>query len=68
MGIDTNMMIEAFHRAFKYNYLKGKNSRRVYNSLVNLLKYSYHTDKRKEHRQAEKTSKLSQEKYSINNW
>ena len=24
MGINTNMIVEAFHRVFKYNYLKGK--------------------------------------------
>ena len=24
LGINTNMIVEAFHRVFKYNYLKGK--------------------------------------------
>ena len=24
MGINTNMIVEAFHRVFKYGYLKGK--------------------------------------------
>lgn len=37
-GINTNMYVEAFHRVFKYNYLKGKTNRRVDNCLFNLIK------------------------------
>ena len=40
MGINTNMMVEAFHRVFKHNYLKGKYNKRVDNCLVNLMKYT----------------------------
>ena len=40
MGINTNMIVEAFHRVFKYNYLKGKNNKRVDNCLFNHLKYT----------------------------
>ena len=40
MGINTNMMVEAFHRVFKYGYLKGKSNRRVDNCLVNLMKFA----------------------------
>lgn len=40
MGINTNMIVEAFHRVFKYNYLKGKYNKRVDNCLFNLLKYT----------------------------
>ena len=39
LGINTNMVLEAFHGSFKYNYLKGKSNKRVDNCLVNLLKY-----------------------------
>ena len=39
MGINTNMVLELFHRAFKYNYLKGKTNKRNDSCLVNLLKY-----------------------------
>ena len=39
MGINTNMLVEAFHRVFKYNYLKGKMNKRVDKCVVNLLKY-----------------------------
>lgn len=39
MGINTNMLVEAFHRVFKYNYLKGKVNKRVDKCVVNLLKY-----------------------------
>ena len=39
MGINTNMAVEAFHRVFKYNYLKGKANKRVDNCMVNLLQY-----------------------------
>ena len=39
-GINTNMFVEAFHRTFKYNYLKGKYNKRVDTVLVNLLKFS----------------------------
>ena len=38
-GINTNMFVEAFHRTFKYNYLKGKYNKRVDTVLVNLLKF-----------------------------
>ena len=40
LGINTNMFCEAFHRVFKYKYLKGKINRRVDKCLVNLLKFS----------------------------
>ena len=40
MGINTNMMVEAFHRVFKHNYLKGKYSKRTNSCLVNLQKYT----------------------------
>ena len=40
LGFNTNMFCEAFHRVFKYNYLKGKQNRRVDKCLVNLMKYS----------------------------
>ena len=40
LGINTNMMVEAFHRVFKYNYLKGKYYKRVDSCLVNLQKYT----------------------------
>ena len=39
MGINTNMVVEAFHRVFKYNYLKGKVNKRVDKCLVNLMKF-----------------------------
>lgn len=39
LGINTNMVVEAFHRVFKYSYLKGKCNKRVDNCLINLLKY-----------------------------
>ena len=39
LGINTNMLVEAFHRVFKYNYLKGKANKRVDKCVVNLLKY-----------------------------
>jgi len=34
------MFCEAFHRVFKYNYLRGKQNKRVDKCLVNLLKHS----------------------------
>ena len=34
------MFCEAFHRVFKYSYLKGKQNRRVDKCLINLLKYN----------------------------
>ena len=40
MGINTNMYCEAFHRVFKYKYLKGKVNKRVDKCLVSLIKYS----------------------------
>ena len=39
MGINTNIVVEAFHRVFKYNYLKGKVNKRVDKCLINLLKF-----------------------------
>ena len=33
------MVVEAFHRVFKYNYLKGKVNKRVDKCLVNLLEF-----------------------------
>ena len=33
------MFVEAFHKVFKYQYLKGKNNKRLDNLLLNLLKY-----------------------------
>lgn len=38
-GINTNMYVEAFHRVFKYQYLKGKYNKRVDKCLLALLKY-----------------------------
>lgn len=40
LGINTNMFCEAFHRVFKYTYLKGKVNKRVDRCLVNLLKFN----------------------------
>ncbi len=37
MGINTNMVVEAFHHVFKYAYLNGKVNKRVDNCLVNFL-------------------------------
>ena len=39
MGINTNMAVEAFHRVFKYNYLKGKTNKRVDTCLLNLIQF-----------------------------
>ena len=39
-GINTNMFCEAFHRVFKYNYLKGKVNKRVDRCLLNLTKFT----------------------------
>ena len=39
LGINTNMFVEAFHRVFKYGYLKGKVNKRLDNCILNLLKY-----------------------------
>ncbi|CAH3020775.1 unnamed protein product [Porites evermanni] len=39
LGINTNMFVEAFHKVFKYQYLKGKSNKRLGNLLLNLLKY-----------------------------
>lgn len=39
LGINTNMFVEAFHKVFKYQYLKGKSNKRLDNLLLNLLKY-----------------------------
>lgn len=39
-GINTNMFCEAFHRVFKYQYLKGKVNKRVDKCLVNLMKFN----------------------------
>ena len=41
------MYVEAFHRTFKHNYLKGKFNKRVDTCLLNLLKFiSDKTDER----------------------
>lgn len=39
LGVNTNMFVEAFHKVFKYQYLKGKSNKRLGNLLLNLLKY-----------------------------
>ena len=39
-GINTNMFCEAFHKVFKYQYLKGKYNKRVDTCLVNLIKFN----------------------------
>lgn len=39
LGINTNMYVEAFHRTFKHNYLKGKFNKRVDICLLNLVKF-----------------------------
>ena len=39
LGINTNMIVEAFHRVFKRLYLGGKVNKRVDRCLVNLMKY-----------------------------
>lgn len=39
LGINTNMYVEAFHRVFKYQYLKGKYNKRVDKCLLALPKY-----------------------------
>lgn len=39
LGITTNMYVEAFHRTFKHNYLKGKFNQRVDTCLLNLVKF-----------------------------
>ena len=39
LSINTNMIVEAFHRVFKYNYLKGTCNKSVDNCLLNLLKF-----------------------------
>ena len=39
LGVNTNMFCEAFHRVFKYTYLKGKANKRVDKCLVNLIKF-----------------------------
>ena len=38
-GINTNMYVEAFHRVFKYEYLKGKVNKRVDRCIHMLLQY-----------------------------
>ena len=38
-GINTNIYVEAFHRIFKYQYLKGKHNERVDKCSLTLLKY-----------------------------
>ena len=40
LGINTNMFCEAFHRVFKYNYLKGMVNTCVDRCLINLLKFN----------------------------
>eukprot|EP00111_Clytia_hemisphaerica_P013742 TCONS_00040434-protein len=39
-GINTNMFVEAFHRVFKYQYLNGKQNKRLDKAVFNLVKYS----------------------------
>ena len=39
-GINKNMFCEAFHRTFKYNYLKGKFNKRVDTTLINLITFA----------------------------
>ena len=39
-GINTNMAVEAFHRSFKYGYLKGRVNKRVDKCLHYLLQYA----------------------------
>lgn len=39
LGINTNMYMEAFHRTFKHNYLKGKFNKCADTCLLNLLKF-----------------------------
>ena len=39
-GINTNMFCEAFHKVFKYHYLKGKYNKRVDTCLVNRIKFN----------------------------
>ena len=39
-GINTNMFVEAFHRVFKYSYLRGKTKKRVDVCLINLIKFN----------------------------
>lgn len=41
-GINTNMFVEAFHKVFKYQYLKGKTNKRLDNCVLNRLKYVRH--------------------------
>lgn len=33
------MFVEAFHKVFQYQYLKGKTNKRLDNCILNLLKY-----------------------------
>ena len=40
VGINTNMAVEAFHRAFKYGYLKGRINKRVDTCLHYLIQYA----------------------------
>ena len=39
LGINTNEFVEAFHKAFKYQYLKGRTNKCLDDCLLNLLKY-----------------------------
>ncbi|KAL9977667.1 hypothetical protein ACROYT_G015097 [Oculina patagonica] len=39
LGINTTMYVEAFHRMFKHNYLKGKFNKCVDTCLLNLIKF-----------------------------
>lgn len=39
LGINTNMFVEAFHKVFKYQYLKGKINKHLDNCQLNLFKY-----------------------------
>lgn len=39
LGINTHMFVKAFHKVFKYGYLKGKVNKHLDNCILNLLKY-----------------------------
>ena len=38
-GINTNMFVEAFHRVFKYKYMKGKVNKRLDSCLFHLIRF-----------------------------
>lgn len=39
LGLNTNMHLESFHKTFKYNYLGGKQVKRVDETLHMLIKF-----------------------------